>query len=218
MGPRWSELVELARGDVDRLLPRLQDQGSRRRLRLFACGCCRQTWSLLTPEAREVVARIEHFAEAGTAPRQSRGARVLSPPLQSLAAMWAAETVQALTEAVDAGAIHVLAQHAARALRDAAGHADWKTVRRRQVDLLGDLYGNVLEPVAVNSTWLRWQAGVIVKMAEAIYSEHRFAEMPILGDALEEAGCSDSRILEHCRRHPEHARGCWLLDAILGKE
>ena len=41
--------------------------------------------------------------------------------------------------------------------------------------------------------------------------------MPVLGDALEEAGCDNEVILWHCRVDSEHARGCWLLDAILGK-
>jgi hypothetical protein len=42
--------------------------------------------------------------------------------------------------------------------------------------------------------------------------------MPILGDALEEAGCSDTTILDHCRQPAEHVRGCWLVDRILGRE
>jgi hypothetical protein len=63
--------------------------------------------------------------------------------------------------------------------------------------------------------WLRWNAGCILSLAQAIYDERRFADLPVLADALEDAGCAEPRILEHCRRR-EHVRGCWLLDALIG--
>jgi hypothetical protein len=92
------------------------------------------------------------------------------------------------------------------------------TERRAQCDLLRDAFGNPFQPVALNPAWLCWHDGCVVSMARAIYEERRFEEMPILADALEEAGCDDEEILWHCREEPEHARGCWLLDAILGKK
>jgi hypothetical protein len=53
-------------------------------------------------------------------------------------------------------------------------------------------------------------------MAQAIQAEGRFEDLPILADALEEAGCTDPRVLDHCRSPGSHARGCWLVDLILG--
>lgn len=53
--------------------------------------------------------------------------------------------------------------------------------------------------------WLQWNNGTIPKLAQAIYEERAWDRMPILGDALEEAGCTDTTILEHCRR--EHSSG-----------
>jgi hypothetical protein len=55
-------------------------------------------------------------------------------------------------------------------------------------------------------------------MARTIYEDRRFEFLPFLADALEEAGCTDASILNHCREPGEHVRGCWLLDLILGKE
>jgi hypothetical protein len=55
-------------------------------------------------------------------------------------------------------------------------------------------------------------------MAQVIYNERLFADMPILADALEDAGCSDAAILAHCRQPGEHVRGCWVVDLLLGKE
>jgi hypothetical protein len=54
-------------------------------------------------------------------------------------------------------------------------------------------------------------------LAGAIDSEHTFDRLPYLGDALEEAGCTDSEILGHCRVPDGHARGCWVIDLLLGK-
>ena len=54
------------------------------------------------------------------------------------------------------------------------------------------------------------------RLAESIYEERTFDDLPILGDALEEAGCTDPTILDHCRSG-EHVRGCWVVDLVLGK-
>jgi hypothetical protein len=54
-------------------------------------------------------------------------------------------------------------------------------------------------------------------MAQAIYNERGFDRLPILGDALEDAGCTDRDILDHCRGPGPHVRGCWAVDLLLGK-
>ena len=48
-------------------------------------------------------------------------------------------------------------------------------------------------------------------------SREVFDGLPILADALEDAGCDDSDILSHCRSGPVHVRGCWVVDLLLGK-
>ena len=58
----------------------------------------------------------------------------------------------------------------------------------------------------------------MLALAEAIYRERCFLELPALADALEEAGCTDESILGHLRRPGPHARGCDVLDALLGRE
>jgi hypothetical protein len=54
-------------------------------------------------------------------------------------------------------------------------------------------------------------------MAQAIYVERLFADLPILADALKDAGCTDAAILALCRGPGEHVRGCWVVDLLLGK-
>jgi hypothetical protein len=56
----------------------------------------------------------------------------------------------------------------------------------------------------------------VTSLASSIYQEHAFDRLPILADALEEAGCNNAEILSHCR-NGEHARGCWAVDLLLGK-
>jgi hypothetical protein len=72
-------------------------------------------------------------------------------------------------------------------------------------------------PPGVNPAWPSWNGGVIPNLARTIYEERAFDQMPILADALEEAGCPNPDILAHCRQPSEHVRGCWLLDLLLGK-
>ena len=58
----------------------------------------------------------------------------------------------------------------------------------------------------------------MLNLAQAIYEERRFGDLPVLADALEEAGCTDADILSHCRGPGPHVRGCWVVDLLLGKQ
>jgi hypothetical protein len=86
-----------------------------------------------------------------------------------------------------------------------------------QVALLRDLFGNPFRPASIDPSWLTWNGGTVPRMAKAIYNDRRFGDLPILADALEEAGCTDAGILTHCRSEGPHVRGCWVVDLILGK-
>jgi hypothetical protein len=87
--------------------------------------------------------------------------------------------------------------------------------RRWQVWLLHEMFENRFPPIFIETCW---QTTTVIALAQSIYAERAFDRMPILGDALEEAGCTTAAILDHCRRPGEHVRGCWLVDLILGKE
>jgi hypothetical protein len=65
--------------------------------------------------------------------------------------------------------------------------------------------------------WLTREGGQAVRIARAIYDERRWGDLPVLADALEEAGCTDREILDHCRRPGEHGPGCWVIDLLLGE-
>jgi hypothetical protein len=108
------------------------------------------------------------------------------------------------------------AREAARALNEDYPRSP---ERSPQCDLLRDIAGNPFqEPVIVEATVIDWHDRIVPRLAESIYRAGSFDSLPILADALEEAGCMDGEILTHCRLPSEHVCGCWVVDLILGKE
>jgi hypothetical protein len=92
-------------------------------------------------------------------------------------------------------------------------------VRSTQANLLRCIFANPFRPLSsADPAWLSWNNGTVVRIAQGIYEDRDFDRLPILADALEDAGCTAPDILEHCRAPGEHARGCWLVDLLLGKE
>lgn len=87
----------------------------------------------------------------------------------------------------------------------------------QSVEILRDIAGNPFRPITVNRDWLTWNDRTVPKLAQTIYDDRRFDLLPILADALEEAGCGDADILAHCRGPGPHVRGCWVVDLLLGK-
>ena len=81
--------------------------------------------------------------------------------------------------------------------------------------LLRDIFGNPFRPVAFD---LEWRTSSAVQLARGMYDARDFAPMPVLADALQDAGCEHADILAHCRGPGPHVRGCWVVDLVLGKE
>jgi hypothetical protein len=107
------------------------------------------------------------------------------------------------------------------AAKEGAGNLQWIKTGQDQSRLicqwLRDLFGNPFRPVSVDPRWLCWNGGAVVKLAQGIYDRWEFGLLPILGDALEEAGCENEEMVRHCRLPADHVRGCWLLDLLLKK-
>lgn len=77
-----------------------------------------------------------------------------------------------------------------------------------------DVTGNPFRPVAFRPTWL---TSDVVGLSGAIDATGYFDRLPILADALEEAGCTSENVLRHCREQDVHVRGCWVIDNLLGR-
>jgi hypothetical protein len=78
--------------------------------------------------------------------------------------------------------------------------------------VLRELHANPFRPVTFDPAWVTWHDGTVGNMAQAIYDQRDFGRMPVLADALEDA------ILAHCRGPNGHARGCWVIDGLLGRQ
>lgn len=94
------------------------------------------------------------------------------------------------------------------------------TEQKMQTDLLRDIFGNPFRPVTLDPRWL---TSTVLDLARSIYDEFPrqvggSAKMPILADALMDAGCDSEEIISHCRAPGPHVRGCYVVDLILGKE
>jgi hypothetical protein len=114
---------------------------------------------------------------------------------------------------------HQVAYGAAQLL---SWRADWGSAwepfaqaRRSQASLFRDIAGNPFRPVLPNSGW---RSRTALGLAQAIYKDRAFDRLPILADALEDAGCAERAVLDHCRVPGPHVRGCWVVDLILGKQ
>jgi hypothetical protein len=86
---------------------------------------------------------------------------------------------------------------------------------RAQAAIFRDIFGNPFRPVTLNPAW---RTSNVPALAQSIYHQRAFDRLPILADALEDAGCDNADILNHCRQPGEHVRGCWVVDFLIGKE
>jgi hypothetical protein len=86
---------------------------------------------------------------------------------------------------------------------------------RTNINLLRDIFGNPFRPVTFDPSW---RTDTVLSLARGMYESRDFSPIPILADALRDAGCDNEAILAHCRGDGPHVRGCWVVDLVLGKE
>jgi hypothetical protein len=185
-----------------------------RKMRLFGCACCRLIWEHLPEEwVRRAVETAERFADhllddtARDAARRDANQAVAG--LRGFRARLAEAAADLLKPRVSVSA----------AVRVADQLQTGRTaylLPARQCALLRDIMTNPFHPPGrLHPDWLTWRDGLVRQLAQAIYEERAFERMPILADALEDAGCSDAVVLGHLRGPGPHVPGCWLLDRLL---
>jgi hypothetical protein len=96
-----------------------------------------------------------------------------------------------------------------------AWHQANEKEKRIQYQILHDIFGNPFRPVAFDPAW---RTSTALAIAQGIYDDRAFDRLPILADALQDAGCENGDILSHLRGEGPHVKGCWALDLVLGKE
>jgi hypothetical protein len=197
----------------------LPADASARKLRLFAVACCRRLPGLAerSTEALDVAERhAEGLADRWALRRAYMKAYgVVVHHEDNPGDEQGHNAAQAVAWAVVAEGIgprEITAYAAYYAGRAVPGVAE----RGAQFRLLAD---TLLAPpsATVSPAWLAWNGGTVGDLARAIEKEQAFDRLPILADALEDAGCADAALLDHCRGPGPHVRGCWVVDLILGK-
>jgi hypothetical protein len=185
-----------------------------RQARLFACACCRLFWDQLThPHYRHAVEVAERFADGRADENEVRLAldRAVSPPPPGdndthpfIGAARESLSPRPRLTAI----VHWI-------VRRSRGHSDDAA---RIIAAFRDVVPNPFRtPAPLTAAVLAWNGGQVANLADGIYRQRDFEALPVLADALEEAGCTDQALLNHCRSAGGHVLGCWVVDQVLAK-
>jgi hypothetical protein len=221
----------LACSDPQPTLELLRGKASDRKLRLFAVACCRHVWTRLNDaRLKSAIETSEKLADGMASKADLENAH-----------RSASDALDAIQSEVSEQRWYYADNHAAEAVYEAcrgtvsgeslnhivtfttesvvlATNADEAATRQRETGAkaiwVRDIFGNPFRPVTLHPAW---RTSNVTALAQTIYDDRAFDRLPILADALEDAGCDNADILNHCRQPGEHVRGCWVVDLILGK-
>jgi hypothetical protein len=221
--------------NLEKMLKFLPGKASDRKLCLFACACCRRIWHLMTDQRNRKGVEVTELLLEGLASQQQlhaamstvgQAAAEVFNAAASAAARVAQHPMRAAMAAIHVyGAVLDAARTEMTAPVNAALHCvecvedhERASERTAQGGLLFDIFGNPFRPLPpLPHAVLAWNDGTVRRIAEGIYEERAFDRLPILADALLDAGCDNDDLIQHCRSEGPHVRGCWALDVILGK-
>jgi hypothetical protein len=222
------------------MLQFLRDRGksSDRKVRLFSVACCRRVAHLLPLDAdRSALDLAERYADLP--PDRGRFKAVMTKLRKARHGHQMHDAEEAASTAVsycfhagvalssEGAAQKAYAALALEGYMDppnvppdyALLRAGRAAVLAEQAALVRDIFGNPFQPPPrIDPAWLARNDGIVQKLAEAIYEGRSFDRLPVLADALEEAGCDDPELLGHLRGPGPHVKGCWALDLVLGQQ
>lgn len=238
----WCLARDQARFHRQLVDPKRVTKYNRRLQYLLGVAICRRVNYLFPdPCCRQALEVAEAFAE-GTANLSELQAAcdavdAIDSPNLPVAAWAAARAVYwlgpddyQLTEAVelviDAAGYQAAIQAGMLTVDDGVniGRAVWEhpvfTAGKREEEaalcrVIRDVLGNPFQPVTFSPAW---KSSTVVSLAKQMYASHDFSAMPILANALQDAGCDNPAILDHCRGSLPHVRGCWVVSGILDKD
>jgi hypothetical protein len=230
--------------DPAAMLDAVRATASPRKLRLFQVVCVRRVWQYVTdPGSRALVEQVERSAD-GPVPEAELLAlpydwltddRGGPGPAERHAYMVAGHVGYSLLDPLHGGSefpsddwqdARSAAEGAATVVAEAADLPDTDeflstyqalqaTEATAQANLLRDLFGNPLRPITVDP---HWRTADVLGLARGIDAEQAYDRLPLLADALMDAGCDSDDIMTHCRGPGPHVRGCWAVDLVLAKE
>jgi hypothetical protein len=185
---------------------------SRRKLRLVCCALARSVVAFANDERTlNGLAIAEQAVEGAVSEAEQKATR---KAIQALGATLQDRYAHAANEAV----YHALGKNSGDVFK-AATATRWAAIHSKerpcQVAILRDIIGNPFRQVAFSRLW---RTDTALTLARQMYDTRDFSAMPILADALQDAGCDNDEILSHCRGDRPHVRGCWVVDLVSGKE
>ncbi len=204
----------------------LRETISDRKSLLFASACCRAAGRLLTEEASwAAIEAAERLADGQLTDEERRSAviaasrvvcRSTGPQLRAAAAARLALVCSESGEG-DGPALRVC--YVAREARAGLTLATWKDAESEAIRIQSAtarcVFGNPFRPVTLHRSW---RTSRVVALSQGMYDSRDFSIMSRLADALQDAGCENTDILDHCRGPGPHVRGCWVVDLVLGKD
>ncbi|MFO0878612.1 MAG: hypothetical protein U0840_14825 [Gemmataceae bacterium] len=221
---RW-----FASQDPSDLVQCLEQHASARKLRHVMCASIRRLWPLvLDPRSRAAVALIEALIEGEVSIEEAHAsatpafeaytesrANGYDPAMANAAYCISYSTPQPQLHQV---AHAVFADCRAAAERNRHLGYDPLVEQAAQAEFLHCAFDHLYQagPLPVDA-WLSWNDGIVRRLAHQLVHDQNFDTMPILADALEEAGCVDPTLLAHCRDDVLHVRSCWVLDLLLDR-
>jgi hypothetical protein len=205
---------------------------SERKLQLAAIAFCRHVSHLPFPvEWHDTVARFEEWVEGAATAEQVSAARQRLEAITETShyrdeirsfAFDRFHGDRAATFLVDTGVGRhpfvkqlLMVKEVAWNANRGFGVGQERTIREAHCRIVREIFGNPFRPVTHDPAW---RTSTVLALAQQIYDSRDFSPMPILADALQDAGCDNEEILKHCRQPGEHVRGCWCVDHCLGKE
>lgn len=209
------------------MLLHLVETASERKWRLLICACLRAVWSDLPEKLFRAAASLAEDLADGHASRRTLLAVRRNLSLAAIharhrnaidEAQWADLCRLAVSESPFDQPLRLPPLDEGERFYVEITDEGALTRDPRQCHVIRELFGNPFRQRELDDYVLTGHSSAVADLAAKIYEERCFDLMPVLADALEDAGCDDDEMLAHCREHPEHFRGCWVLDAILDKE
>jgi hypothetical protein len=228
-----TEAKWLAYKNATPMLESLRGKATGRKLRLFACACCREHW----PETPDpTLLRAYFVAERhadGEASEQERDelfhqtarasldrySYLRQTEIHEVACCDTRLRFSMLVGFAVGSQAGDLETHITSAYQRAAAQPPWGSSppgHTNRTTYLRDIFGNPYRLITFSPSW---RTDTAVSLARQMYDSRDFSASPILADALQDAGCDDIDILNHCREAGvTHVRGCWVVDHLLAKE
>jgi hypothetical protein len=198
---------------------------SERKRRLLSCAFARRVLFLIPDDRYQQAVEIaERYADGVVTEEEMRATRrVMNKAWNERQFMEAGNhAATAVLATLNKEAVGTVASwEAAAAARGSLARPNWDRgsgeEKHMACVLARDVFGNPFRPVAIDPAWIAWNDNTVVKIAKGIYEDRAFDRLPILADALEDAGCQAADILGHCRHAGPHVRGCWVVDLLTGR-